>query len=75
MGYLDGLPIYVVGRLSEGGYYKWDIQGVYYEETMARMSCRDETYFYMVMKMSEPAPHKTIVREDAIFPMLEAHKT
>jgi len=75
MGYLDGLPVYVVGRLSKDGYYKWELQGVCYEETMARMRCVDETYFYILMKMSEPAPHKTTVRNDAIFPNVGAHKT
>ncbi len=68
MGLLDGLPIYVVGRLNADSYYKWELQGVYYVEQLARLSCKDETYFYFTMKLNEPAPHETVVRKDAIYP-------
>ncbi len=75
MRLLDGLPLYVVGRINVDSYYKWEFQGVFDTEEAAKVSCRDDTYFYFAMKMNEPAPHETTVAKDAIFPKAGAQTT
>lgn len=75
MELLDNLPVYVVGRINADSYYKWELQGIYQTESVARDSCRDDTYFYFIMKLNEPAPHETVVAKNAIYPKaIEAAK-
>ncbi len=77
MRLMDGLPLYVSGRLNTDAayYHTWDLQGIFDTEEAAKASCRDKTYFYFTMKLNESLPHETVVRADSIFPKFGAHKT
>jgi hypothetical protein len=63
------MQLYVVGKMTETS---WEFAGVFDDERMAVVACRDETYFVGPAILNKPAPAESVAWPGAYYPLVHA---